>query len=86
MRPVKDRNVRLFVKPWCCWCQEAEEWLDERGIRYEVLNVFTNSTARAEMRELSGQTKAPVIDVDGKVLADFDTDQLEVFWNQLEAA
>jgi len=36
------------------------------------------------MFQLSGQTLAPVIDVDGEVLADFDTDQLERFWRQLE--
>jgi NADH:ubiquinone oxidoreductase subunit E len=37
------------------------------------------------MKELSGQTKAPVIEIDGEVLADFDTEQLEKFWKQLEA-
>ena len=30
------------------------------------------------------QTLAPVIDVDGEILADFDTDQLEEFWKKLE--
>ena len=78
--------MRLFVKPWCGWCTEAEEWLEERGIPFQVLDVTAEAAARDEMRQLSGQTKAPVIEVDGKVLADFDTDQLEVFWNQLEAA
>jgi glutaredoxin len=83
---VKARNVRLFIKPWCGWCHEAVDWLEERGIPYQVLDVSAEPVARAEMRELSGQTKAPVIDVDGKVLANFDTDQLERFWSQLEAA
>jgi glutaredoxin 3 len=83
---VKARNVRLFVKPWCGWCTEAEEWLEERGIPFQVLDVTAEAAARDEMRQLSGQTKAPVIEVDGKVLADFDTRQLETFWKQLEAA
>ena len=37
------------------------------------------------MFQLSGQTLAPVIDVDGEILADFDTGQLERFWRKLEA-
>jgi hypothetical protein len=37
------------------------------------------------MLQLSGQTLAPVIDVNGEILADFDTDQLEQFWKKLEA-
>jgi glutaredoxin len=81
---MKPNSVRLFVKPWCGWCDQAEEWLDERGIAYETLDVTAEAAARKEMRELSGQTLAPVIDVDGKILADFDTDQLAKFWKQFE--
>ena len=77
-----SKTVRLFIKPYCGWCQEAKDWLDERGIRYEVLDVIADGAARQEMQELSGQTLAPVIEVDGKILADFDTDQLEEFWKQ----
>jgi hypothetical protein len=33
----------------------------------------------AEMVKLSGQTLAPVIDVDGKILADFGPDELAKF-------
>ncbi|MGA2175234.1 MAG: glutaredoxin family protein [Verrucomicrobiota bacterium] len=81
---VKPRSVRLFVKPWCGWCREAADWLDARGIAYEKLNVFTHPAARREMRELSGQGLAPVLDVDGQILADFDTDQLAEFWKRFE--
>ena len=37
-----------------------------------------------EMFQLSGQTLAPVIQVGDEVLADFGTDQLEVFWKKME--
>jgi glutaredoxin 3 len=84
MQPTKPKSVRLFVKPWCGWCEQAADWLDERGIAYAKLNVFTNAAARHEMHELSGQTLAPVIDVDGQILADFDTDQLAQFWKRFE--
>jgi glutaredoxin 3 len=81
---MRSRQVRLFVKPYCGWCHEAREWLEERGIQYEMLDVISDAKARREMLQLSGQTLAPVIDVDGQVLADFDTDQLEAFWKKLE--
>jgi glutaredoxin len=81
---MKSRHVRLFVKPYCGWCDEAQSWLDDRGIPYETLDVISNPTARREMVHLSGQTLAPVIEVDGEVLADFDTDQLADFWRELE--
>jgi glutaredoxin 3 len=81
---MKARHVRLFVKTYCGWCHEAEDWLQERGIPHETLDVISDAGARREMVELSGQTLAPVIDVDGEILADFDTDQLAEFWKKLE--
>lgn len=47
-----------------------------------MLDVISDAAAFKEMMELSGQTLAPVIEVDGKVLADFDTRQLEAFWRR----
>ena len=81
---MKFESVRLFVKPFCGWCHEAQEWLDERGIKYDLLDVTTDRAARQEMFDLTGQTLAPVIDVVGEILADFDTDQLDEFWKKLE--
>ncbi len=83
---MKPSKVRLWVKPYCGWCHEAEDWLEERGIEYERLDVTADRAARQEMQELSGQTLAPVIEVDGELLADFDTEQLEEFWKRFENA
>jgi len=80
---MKPEKIRLFIKPYCGWCHEAMQWLDRRAIQYEVLDVIADAKARKEMHQLSGQTLAPTIDVDGEILADFDTDQLEEFWREL---
>jgi glutaredoxin 3 len=81
---MKPSKIRLFVKPWCGWCQEAEQWLDNRSIKYDRLDVTSDREARQEMLQLSGQTLAPVIEVDGEILADFDTGQLAKFWQKFE--
>ena len=83
---MKPDHVRLFIKPFCGWCHEAKDWLDEQGVAYEEVDVVSDRAAYQEMKELSGQTRAPVLDVDGEVLSDFDTDQLEAFWKKIEAA
>ena len=76
--------IRLFVKPYCGWCDQAERWLDERGVKYETVDVIADADAFREMVALSGQSLAPVIDVDGQVLADFGTAELAVFWKALK--
>lgn len=60
------------------------DWLDDRSLRYEVIDVIADRAAYDEMVRLSGQTLAPVIDVDGNILADFGPRELEAFWRRLE--
>jgi glutaredoxin 3 len=76
-------KIRLFIKPHCPWCHKAMRWLDDRGIKYETLDVIGDVEAYNEMVELSGQELAPVIDVDGEVLADFGPEQLAKFWEKI---
>ena len=76
-------KIRLFVKDPCGWCDRAEAWLSQRGISYEAINVSANHEAFDEMVRLSGQTFAPVIDVDGKILADFGPEELAKFWETI---
>ena len=75
-------KARLFIKPYCGWCHKGQRWLDERGIKYETLDVIADSAAMNEMVKLSGQPLAPVIEADGNVLADFGPEELENFWAQ----
>jgi glutaredoxin 3 len=80
---VKPKSVRLFIKPYCGWCHKAMRWLDQNGIEYEPVDVISDETAYDEMIRLSGQELAPVIDVDGEILADFGPEQLADFWRRL---
>ena len=79
-------NIRLFIKPYCGWCHKAMHWLDDHGIEYEKIDVIADEAAFDEMIRISGQELAPVIDVDGKVLADFGPEQLEKFWQKVSTA
>ena len=81
---MKPKRIRLFVKPYCGWCRKAVEWLDARGVEYETVDVISDEAAFDEMIRLSRQDLAPVLDVDGQVLADFGPDQLADFWSKLE--
>lgn len=80
---VKTKSARLFIKPYCGWCHKAIRWLDEHDIEYEKIDVTADEAAFDEMIRLSGQELAPVLEVDGQVLADFGPEQLPGFWQRL---
>ena len=82
-RMYQPTTVRLFIKPFCGWCAEAMEWLDRNKIKYNALDVTSDRAAWDEMVGLSGQSSAPVIEVDGEMLADFVASELAQFWNEL---
>lgn len=76
------KDITLYSRPLCGWCQEAKAWLDERGWTYTTRDTGADAAARQRAIDLSGQNLVPVIEVDGQVLGDFDTGQLETFLRQ----
>ncbi|MCC6820166.1 MAG: glutaredoxin family protein [Verrucomicrobia subdivision 3 bacterium] len=58
-------------------------WLEDHDIEYERIDVIADDAAFGEMVKLSGQELAPVMVVDGQVLADFGPEELEKFWSRL---
>ncbi len=81
---MRPKRIRLFVKPYCGWCHKARHWLDSHGVEYETVDVMSDEAAYDEMIRLSGQELAPVLDVDGRILADFGPEQLLAFWQRVE--
>jgi glutaredoxin 3 len=69
----------LYIKPGCPWCDEVVEYLDQKKIEVETVVVSGNRGKMQEMIDLSGQSKAPTMDWDGEVLADFGVDELIPF-------
>jgi glutaredoxin len=74
----------LYVKPGCSWCDDAVEFLDGHGVGYRIKDVSRDSAAFAEMQRKSGQTRAPTLDWHGKILADFGTEELIPFLQEME--
>ena len=69
----------LYVKTGCPWCDEVLDYFDGHKLPYRKITVSGNREAMQEMVDLSGQSKAPTMDWDGEVLADFGVDELIPF-------
>jgi glutaredoxin len=70
----------LYIKKGCPWCVDAEGWLTAQRIPYQAVDVLADHSAFLTMKQASGQTKAPVlVTKEGKVLADFGSEELPAF-------
>ena len=80
------REVKLYSRQWCGWCVEAKDYLKAHRIPFQEIDVGSDPAADEEMKRLSGQSYVPTIVVDGHVLANFDTGQLEKFLAKINAS
>ncbi len=72
----------LYVKPGCPWCDDVIDFLKRKKIEVQTIVVTGDREAMQEMVSLSGQSKAPTMDWDGEVLADFGVEELIPFLKQ----
>lgn len=70
-------NIKIYSTPTCPWCKKAKQYLDEKGIAYENIDVSSNEKAQKEMIDKSGQMGVPVIDIDGKIIVGFDKEKID---------
>jgi glutaredoxin len=76
-------SMLLYIKRGCPWCIAAESWLQRQGIPYKVVDVISDSFSFAEMKKISGQSKAPVlVTPEGYILSDFGPEELPDFFKR----
>ncbi len=60
----------------CPYCFTLKEWLKEKGIEFQDINVAEDQNAAKEMVEKSGQMGVPVVDIDGKIIIGFNKEEI----------
>jgi glutaredoxin len=76
---MPDSLPILYVKTGCPWCAEVIDYLKTHAVEHVEKNVTDDRHAFEEMRQKSHQTKAPVLDWHGQILADFGVVELRPF-------
>lgn len=71
------KDIKVYIKRGCPWCVELEEFMTQKGLNYESIEVLSNADKFNEMIAISGQSKAPVVVIDEEVFADTDKDTME---------
>lgn len=75
-------KVIVYSTPTCPYCVMAKDYLAEKNIPYEDVDVSTNPARAREMIQKSGQRGVPVIDIDGNIVIGFDRNRIDQLINQ----
>ena len=69
-------TVKVYSTPTCPFCVMVKDWLKEKNIEFEDINLLEDQDAAKHMMEQTGQRGVPVIDVDGQFVIGFDKAKL----------
>ena len=74
---MMNMNVKVYSTNFCTYCKIAKEFLKEKKIPFEDINVQENKEAAKEMIEKSGQTGVPVIEINGQIVIGFNIERIK---------
>ena len=70
-------EVKVYSTPTCPYCHMVKDFLKEKGIEYEDINVQEDEEARKEMIERSGEMGVPQILIGDKLIIGFNKPAIE---------
>lgn len=76
-----SKQVILYSASWCGFCRAAKDYLESKGVEYQLKDVESDAKIAEEAVEKSGQRGIPVLDIDGKIIVGFDRPQIDAALN-----
>jgi len=76
--------IKVYSTPTCPYCITLKKFLEEKGFKFQDIDVSLDQKALDEMVKKSGQMGVPVVDIDGKVIVGFDKEKIEQLLNVKE--
>ena len=69
--------IKVYTTPTCPYCHKLKDWLKEKKIKFEEVDISKDQEAAAAIVEKSGQMGVPQTEINGKVIVGFDQAALE---------
>ena len=70
-------KIKVYSTKTCSWCVKLKDFLKEKGVEFEEIDVGENPEAAKEMVKKSGQMSVPQIEIDGQIIVGFDKEKIE---------
>ncbi len=68
--------VKIFVTPACPYCYTLKEFLKEKNIEFEEVDVSQDEKLKEELIKKTGKMEVPIIEIDGEIVAGFDKEKI----------
>lgn len=76
------REVKVFSTPTCPYCHMVKDYLKQKDIAFEDIDVSQDRDQAMKMVEKSGQMGVPQLWIDGEVVVGYDTARIDQLLEQ----
>ena len=70
-------KIKVYSTPTCPYCVMVKDFLKEKNVEFEDIDVAADQEAANEMISKSGQMGVPQIEINGKIIVGFNKEALE---------
>jgi glutaredoxin 3 len=72
----KDMDIKVYSTPVCAYCHTLKEFLKDKGVKFEDIDVTKDEKVMDYMIEKSGQMGVPVVEINGEMIIGFDREKI----------
>ena len=77
LRLQPTNMVTIYSTPTCVYCKSLKEYLSEKNIVFQEIDVSENEKELEKMVAISGQMGVPVVEIEGNVVIGFDREKID---------
>jgi glutaredoxin 3 len=76
LEEIKMAKVIVYSTPTCPHCHHVKDFLKEKKVTFEDIDVAADREKAMEMVKKSGQMGVPVIEIDGEMIIGADLEKI----------
>lgn len=69
--------VKVYSTQTCPWCDKAKDYLRDKGVAYDVVDVGADRAAAMEMVKKTRQMGVPVVQIGERYIVGFDVKAID---------
>jgi len=69
--------IKVYSTPTCVYCKTLKEYIRNKGVSFEDIDISKNEKELQKMIKDSGQMGVPVVDIDGEIITGFDKAKID---------
>lgn len=82
---INNLIVKIYSSPDCAYCYVVKDYLTDKGINFEEIDLFEYPEKRQEMEKISKQKNIPVLLINNEIIIGWQKEKIDELLKKYEA-